>query len=173
MINKIIAALILVLILCPGAKADSFDEIIKGLDQPYAVTLHQGTGVRCVWTMGQHGFLQSENFANEGTGLCWSKESLDAAEAKQKKGTLTWNGSDTSPTAFFTDLHNACFYGYMGKQTGDWETYLGSKYSKTISKYTGKAKPIEKLGRAFDFGKNVSSSPADCMFIAKRLMGGA
>jgi len=168
-LRKIILSLFALLSISSSVKADSFNEIIKDLKKPYAVTKAPNSDVRCVWTKGDNGYLQNENFGNEGTSLCWSRDALNNAEEMERNGTLHWVDATTSPTDFFTDLHNACFYGYMGKQTGDWETYLAEKYAKTVSKYAGQKKPIEKLGRAFDFGKKVSKSPHDCMFISKEL----
>ncbi|WP_024551874.1 hypothetical protein ACP26C_13775 [Franconibacter helveticus 513] len=152
--------------------ADSFDEIIKGLDKPYAVTIHKQTGVRCVWTKNENGFLESENFGNEGTGLCWSKESLDDAKSMDRHGSLKWNRGKSLPKEFITDIYNSCFYGYMGRETGDWTTYLADKYAKTISKYSGDGVSINKLGRAFDYGKISASSPNDCSLTARQLIAG-
>lgn len=171
MLRKIITTFVISLALNTPSKADSFNEIVRDLNKPYAVTKDQDSGVRCVWTRDEHGNLQSENFANEGTSLCWSKEALSYAEEMDNNGSLQWLKAAASPAEFFTDLHNVCFYGYMGRETGDWETYLVKKYAKTISKYSGQAKQIGKLGSAFDFGKKVSKKPHDCMYIAKRLTG--
>ena len=150
-------------------KADSFEEIIKDLDTPYAVTEHKQSGVRCVWTQGENGYLQSENFGNEGTGLCWSNESLDDAQSKDRRGSLKWNRGKDSPKDFFMDIYNACFYGYMGKKTGNWNEYLADKYAKTSSKYSGDALSIHKLGRAFGYGKALAKMPNDCYDISKQI----
>lgn len=169
MIGKVFVAGAIMLAFSQYSLADSFDEIIKGLDKPYAVTTHSQTGVRCVWTKSDSGYLNSENFGNEGTGLCWSKESLEQAESMDRRGDLKWNPGKFSAYQFFTDLHNACFYGYMGRVTRDWEKYLVQKYAKTSSKYSGDATHLDKLGKAFDYGKLVSKSPNDCMDISKSL----
>lgn len=170
-LRKIIITFAIFLAFNTSSKADSFDEIVRDLNKPYAVTKAPDSGVRCVWTKGENGYLQSENFANEGTSLCWSKEALSYAEEMNNNGSLQWLKAVAPPAEFFTDLHNACFYGYMGKETGDWETYAVQKYAKTIGKYSGQANQIEKLGKAFDFGKKVSKTPHDCMYIAERLTG--
>ncbi|WBT59297.1 hypothetical protein [Kosakonia oryzendophytica] len=160
---------ILLLSFSASTRADTFKEIIKDLNKPYAVTEHKQTGVRCVWTKGENGYLQSENFGNEGTGLCWSKESLDDAQSRDRNGSLKWNHGKSSPKEFFTDLHNACFYGYMGRETGDWGKYLADKYAKTSGKYSGDAESIHKLGLAFDYGKASAKMPHDCYDISKKL----
>lgn len=153
-----------------SSRADSFNEIIKNLDRPYAVTENKKFNIRCVWTKGEHGHLESENFGNEGTGLCWDKKEGDEAEELNKSGKLKWINPQRQRSEFFTDLNNACFYGYMGNQTGDWEKYLADKYAKTSSKYRGQLAPIKKLGEAFDYGKYAATAPGDCLFISKKIM---
>ncbi|WP_336291995.1 hypothetical protein [Cronobacter dublinensis] len=172
MTGKLYAAGVVMLAFSQHSLADSFDEIIKGLDKPYAVTTHKQTGVRCVWTKNEKGFLENENFGNEGTGLCWSKESLDDAESMDRHGSLRWSRGKPLPKEFFTDIYNACFYGYMGRETGDWKTYLAEKYAKTSSKYSGDAVSINKLGRAFDYGKVIAQKPHDCLETSEQLIVG-
>lgn len=152
------------------SRADNFNEIIKHLEVPYAVTENKKLNIRCVWTKRIDGYLESENFGNEGTGACWAKNALDEAEVLDKAGKLKWIKPQPPQSELFKDLYNACYYGYMGKQTGDWETYLAGRYAKTSSKYKGQPEPIKKLGEAFDYGRYVVTAPGDCLLITKKII---
>ncbi|AXF64449.1 hypothetical protein [Leclercia sp. W17] len=153
------------------AQADSFGRIIENLDRPYAVTVNKDYDIRCIWTKDDNGYLQSENTANEGTGICWDKKAVDEAEKLNESGKLKWI-TPVPIAEFYTDLHNACFYGYMGKHTGNWETYLADKYAKMVSKYRVQPEKVGKIGKSFDFGKDVASTTNDCSFIAKKMFTG-
>ncbi len=146
------------------ASENSFNEIVRNLDKPYAVTILKKYQIKCVWTRGDHGYLQNENSALEGTGVCWDIKALHEAEKLDKEGLLTWNyPASSSLVEFFTDINNACFYGFMGNATKDWDTYLVKKYAVLTSKYAGHSDPIKKLGESFDFGKEIARSPNDCL----------
>ncbi|WP_368893235.1 hypothetical protein [Kluyvera ascorbata] len=152
------------------AAPDSLSEIINSLKEPYAVTQLEFAPVQCVWTRNEYGKLQNENSALEGTGLCWDIKAIRQAEALEQNGKLKWvNQAQKNNAQLYTDIHNACFYGYMGNATSDWELYLANKYGRLIGEYKNQVAALEKFKQAFDFGKNIAKQPSDCRSITDDL----
>jgi len=67
------------------------ENVIKYLDEPYAVTHLEDLNVDCVWTKNENGDLENQNAGFEGTGVCWDVRAKEQLDALDKAGKLVWH----------------------------------------------------------------------------------
>lgn len=79
------------------AYTESAERIIQSIDKPYAVTHLKALNVDCVWTKDDQGYLQNENYAPEGTGVCWGTKAVNQVQALDKAKKLVWHSPLNHP----------------------------------------------------------------------------
>lgn len=63
---------------------------------------------------------------------------------------------------------NGCYAGLHGTLKGDWPTQM-TNYAKAISQYTGNGGAIDRISRAFNYGKSLANTPDDCVSFVTNL----